>query len=178
MTLRLTLGCDPGQTGAIAILADGAVDGFVDMPTTARRAGGQQVNGTALADALREVLHRHAGAYVLAVVEQVNAMPNQGASSGFRFGQADGILRGVLGALRIGLVEVPPQMWKRHLRLTGCDKDAARTLAIQRFPSASSRLTRKKDIGRADALLIALWAETTEQVTRADAPRRLVLAAA
>lgn len=164
MTLRLTLGCDPGQTGAVAVLADGVVDRFIDMPTSPRRAGGMQVNGAALADELRETLRQHPGAHVLAVVEQVGAMPKQGSVSGFRFGQSDGVLRGVLGALRIGLIEVPPQMWKRHLRLTGQNKDAARTFAIQRFPEASPRLARKKDIGRADALLIALWAETTEQV--------------
>lgn len=164
MTLRLTIGCDPGQTGAVAVLADGAIDRFIDMPTSARRAGGQQVNGATLAEALRETLAAHPGASVLAVVEQVNAMPKQGSASGFRFGQSDGVLRGVLGALRIPMIEVPPQMWKRHLRLTGCDKDAARTMAIQRFPEAAPKLARKKDIGRADAVLVALWATITEQV--------------
>lgn len=164
MTYRLTLGVDPGQTGAVAVLADGVLDRFIDMPTTPRRAGGHQINAAALADSLRSVLREHPGAYALAVLEQVHAMPKQGGSSGFRFGQADGVVRGVLGALGIGYIEVPPQMWKRHQRLIGCDKDAARTLAIQRFPAAATQLTRKKDVGRADALLIALWAETTEQV--------------
>ena len=167
MTFRLTLGIDPGQTGAVAALADGRLDRFVDMPTSPRKAGGHQVSGAALATSLREILAAHPGAYVIAALEQVNAMPNQGSSSGFRFGQSDGVVRGVLGALGVGFVEVPPQMWKRHLRLTGCDKDAARTLAIQRFPGAAATLARKKDIGRADALLIALWAEMTEQVPRA-----------
>lgn len=167
MTFRLTLGIDPGQTGAVAALADGKLDCFVDMPTSPRKAGGHQVSGAGLAAHLRKIVAAHPGAYVIAVLEQVNAMPNQGSSSGFRFGQSDGVVRGVLGALGIGFIEVPPQMWKRHLRLTGCDKDAARTLAIQRFPAAAGSLARKKDVGRADALLIALWAETTEQVARA-----------
>jgi crossover junction endodeoxyribonuclease RuvC len=167
MTNRLVLGVDPGQTGAIAVLADGDVEGFIDMPTLPRRAGGFQVNAAELAASLRGVLQRFSGAYVLAVLEQVSAMPKQGGASGFRFGQSDGMVRGVLGALRIPIIEVPPQMWKRHLRLTGCNKDAARTLAVQRFPAAAPSLTRKKDIGRADALLIALWAELTEQVSRA-----------
>jgi crossover junction endodeoxyribonuclease RuvC len=167
MTNRIVLGVDPGQTGAVAVLADGDVDSFIDMPTLSRRAGGLQVNATELASSLRGVLQKFPGAYVLAVLELVSAMPKQGGSSGFRFGQSDGIVRGVLGTLRIPIIEVPPQMWKRHLRLTGCDKDAARTLAVQRFPNAAPSLTRKKDIGRADALLIALWAELTEQISSA-----------
>lgn len=167
MTHRLTLGIDPGQSGAIALLADGACAGFIDMPLVSRRAGGNEISGSLLAGTLRGVLQAHAGAYVLAVLEQVNAMPKQGVTSSFRFGQADGIVRGVLGALNIAWIEVPPQLWKRHLRLTGCDKDAARTLAIQRFPEHGALLARKKDVGRADALLMAVWAETTEQVSRA-----------
>lgn len=167
MTFRLTLGVDPGQTGAIAALADGVPAGFIDMPTIPRKAGGFQVNGSLLADRIRELLRQHQGASVLAVLEQVNAMPKQGGTSVFRFGQSDGIARGVLGALGIGYIEVPPQTWKRHLRLTGCDKDAARQQVIQRFPALSGQLARKKDIGRADALLVALWAELTEQVAAA-----------
>ncbi len=83
-------------------------------------------------------------------------MPGQGLASTFRFGQADGIVRGVLGALRIAFVEVPPATWKKHLRLDGAEKDVARSYAIQRFPAIADQLARKKDIGRADALLIAL----------------------
>lgn len=167
MTNRLTLGCDPGQTGAIAILADGEVAGFIDMPTMLRKAGGREVNALSLAAQLRGVLQTHRGAYVVAILESVHAMPRQGSSSGFRFGESFGIVKGVLAALGIGYVLVPPQMWKRHLRLTGCDKDAARTLVIQRFPQAAPSMTRKKDIGRADALLLAHWGETTEQVAKA-----------
>lgn len=166
MTNRLTLGVDPGQTGAIAALADGVPAGFIDMPTFARKAGGQQVDAASLAAKLRDVLMQHPGAYVVAILEQVNAMPDQGSASGFRFGQSDGIVRGVLGALGIGFVEVPPATWKRHLKLTGCEKDAARAQAIQRYPDAANDLGRKKDIGRADALLIALWGELTEQVAQ------------
>lgn len=167
MTLRLTLGVDPGQTGAIAMLADGRCAGFIDMPTSARKAGGNEVNGLQLAAQLRGVLQTHQGAYVVAIMEAVSAMPQQGVSSVFRFGESFGVVKGVLAALGIGYVLVPPQMWKRHLRLTGCDKDAARTLVIQRFPEAAPSMQRKKDVGRADALLIAHWGELTEQVSRA-----------
>lgn len=169
MTNRLTLGIDPGQTGAIAALADGVPAGFIDMPTLARRAGGLQVNAPLLAGQLRDMLARHPGAYVLAILEQVNAMPKQGGSSGFRFGQSDGIVRGVIGAIGIGYVEVPPQTWKRYMRLTGCDKDAARTQVIQRFPVLAPHLQRKKDVGRADAQLLALWGDLTDQVGQGSA---------
>lgn len=166
MTLRLTLGIDPGQTGCIAALADGKPAGFIDMPTLPRKAGGESIDPFTLAKKLRDLLALHPGAYVIAVFEQVNALPKQGVTSGFRFGQADGTARGVVGALGIAFIEVPPQTWKKYLRLTGCDKDAARTLVIQRYPEVADLLRRKKDVGRADALLIALWSELTEQVGR------------
>lgn len=167
MTLRLVLGCDPGQSGAIAVLADGEPAGFIDMPTMARKAGGHEVNAASLAAQLRGVMQQHRGAHVMAVVELVGSMPGQGLASTFRFGQSDGILRGVLAALGIGYITVSPVKWKNHYGLTGQDKDAARTLAIRRFPSAADQLARKKDGGRADALLLALWSHSTEQHARA-----------
>jgi len=169
MTFRLTLGIDPGQSGAIAAIADGKPAGFIDMPTKARKAGGEQVDPLVLSEKLRELMGQHPGAYVFAVLEQVSGMRGQGVSSTFRFGQADGVVRGVLGALGIGSIEVHPQVWKRYLRLTGMDKDAARTYVIERFPELAEQLKRKKDVGRADALLIGLWAEITEQVARRSA---------
>lgn len=164
MTMRVVLGIDPGQTGAISVLADGRPQCFIDMPLIARKAGGQQIDPYTLARRLREALAPHAGAYTLAVCEQVGAMPKQGGSSMFRFGQADGIARGVLGALGVPMIEVHPSAWKKHLRLDGSEKDVARGFAIQRFPEVADQLQRKKDIGRADSLLIALWAWQTEQV--------------
>lgn len=165
---RLTFGIDPGQSGAISVLADGKFERFVDMPTIPRNAGGMHVCGAQLANALREIMARHPGASMIAVLEAVSAMPKQGVTSVFRFGEGYGCIRGVLGALSIPFILVPPQTWKRYLRLTGCDKDAARTLAIQRVPAASAFLHRKKDVGRADALLLALWGEMTEQAPQRD----------
>ncbi len=167
MTLRLTLGVDPGQTGAIALLADGRSVGFIDMPVSARKAGGQEVNAAELAARVRGVLQQHSGAYVMAVLEAVHTMPKQGIVSAGRFMESFGIVKGVLAALGVGYILVPPQMWKKHLRLTGCDKDAARTLVIQRFPECAENMKRKKDVGRADALLMAHYAEITEQVAKA-----------
>lgn len=169
MTLRLTLGIDPGQTGAIAALADGEPAGFIDMPTHARAAGGQMVDAGKLAAAVRGMVMQHQGAYVYGVIEAVAARPGQGGSSMFRFGQSDGIVRGVFGALGILLIEVQPQTWKRYLRIEGkaADPDAARKYAMSVYPGTVDFLMRKKDSGRADGLCIARWAELTEQVARA-----------
>lgn len=167
MTLRVTIGIDPGQTGALAVLADGVFAAFVDMPTVSRAAGGLQIDATTLAASLRGIFGAHPGAHVFAVLEQVGAMPKQGVTSTFRFGESFGVVLGVLGALGIPHMQVRPDRWKRYLQLTGQEKDVARTLAIQRHPAAAMHLHRKKDVGRADALLIATWAEITEQVARA-----------
>lgn len=160
--MRLIIGCDPGQTGCLALLADGEPAGFIDMPTMPRAAGGNEVNAAALAAQVRGLLHMHQGADMLGVVELVGSMPGQGLASTFRFGQSDGILRGVLGAMGIGYITVAPVKWKNHFGLKGQPKDAARSLAIRRFPGVAQQLARKKDGGRADALLLALWAANTE----------------
>lgn len=148
----ICIGIDPGVTGAVAVLRDGIepID-VIDMPTVGRGAKGRQtVNAAALADFLRPY------ADGVAAIEQVSAMPGQGVSSTFRFGESFGAAQGVLAALRIRTLRPTPQTWKRHHTLIGKDKDAARALAIDLFPDAS--LARKRDVGRADALLIAAWA--------------------
>lgn len=167
MTQRISIGIDPGASGAIAVLGDGELISLVDMPTSTRKAGGQQVNAAEVGAFLRNVMSSHSGASLLAVIEQVSAMPGQGVSSMFRFGEAVGVVRGVLGALRVPLLSVTPQIWKRHYGLIGAEKDVARTKAIELFPGSSDLLSRKKDVGRADALLIATWAYTTEQAASA-----------
>ncbi len=91
----------------------------------------------------------------VAVVERVGPMPKQGVSSSFRFGQGVGLIQGVLLASAIRLIEVAPGVWKKHFRL-GPDKEQARALALKLFPGVGN-IGRKKDAGRAEALLIALW---------------------
>ena len=174
MTHRLVIGIDPGQSGAIALLADNHFAGFIDMPTMPRKTSGEEIDAAFLGRKLRDARSAHEGAYCVAVLEQVNAMPSipgkdgtrraMGASSAFRFGESYGVLKGVLGALNLPVVFVAPLTWKRRLRLEGTKKDFSRTAAIEWFPSATEYLQRKKDVGRADALLIAHWAELTEAV--------------
>lgn len=161
MTLRLTFGIDPGLTGALATLLDGEPGPLIDMPT--RKVGDwAEVNAQQLAFFLREVRGAHPGAYVSACVEKVGARPADGGTSAFRFGETAGKIKGALESLGIPYSRAIPAVWKRSMGLIGTDKDAARLLAIRRFPSAADRLKRKKDGGRADALLLALWHENTE----------------
>lgn len=146
----IVVGIDPGLTGAWA-----AIDGreFIaagDMPVMARSGGKRQVNAAELANVLR----RHNPARV--VLEQVHSMRGQGVASMFSFGMGYGTVIGVVAALGIPIVEVSPQAWKRSAKLIGADKDMARTRAIQAFPDAAAFLTRKKDVARAEAILIAL----------------------
>lgn len=154
--MRLTIGIDPGLTGAIAVLGDGEYRDVIDMPTVGRgKAGRQSVNTAELASYLRALVCGAGGADVCAVIEDVAARPGQGVTSMFRFGHACGAVDGVLGALRVRVARVSPARWKRHHGLLGAEKDASRGAAIDLYPSAP--LSRKRDHGRADALLLARW---------------------
>lgn len=146
----VTVGIDPGISGAIAIIY-GKDEGrkLEDMPVMAGTGKRQTVNGSALARLMP------LGNDVTCYLEQVAAMPGQGVSSMFSFGTSYGIVLGVMAAFGIPVVLVTPQAWKKHFNLIGKDKDMARALAQRLYPSAS--LGRKKDIGRADALLIARY---------------------
>ena len=115
---------------------------------------GQQVDPYALAGIIRTFVEK-SGEDISAVIEAVAAMPGQGVSSMFRFGESVGVVLGVLGALQIPLRWVTPQRWKKAAGIVGKDKDAARSLAIQLHPEVAELLKRKEDVGRADAALIA-----------------------
>lgn len=151
----MKIGIDPGLDGAIALLCDDNtyLDVF-DMPCMALSKTKRQVNAAEVANIFRQ----WGADYNLrqAVLEKVGAMPKQGVSSSFNFGHSYGIIKGVLHALLIPYVLITPQQWKKRAGLIGADKDMARTKAIQLYPQAP--LSRKKDIGRADAILIARYA--------------------
>jgi crossover junction endodeoxyribonuclease RuvC len=139
------LAIDPGLSGAYVVMDDDTtVVDIGDLPTVAK-----DIDGAALARMIRNYAPR------LAIVERVASMPKQGVASTFRFGLSTGVVHGVIQALDVPLMLVTPQLWKKYFRL-GPDKEKARLLAVQRFPDCAA-LTRKKDHGRAEALLIALW---------------------
>ena len=150
---KIILGFDPGQTGAVAAFDGERIEAVIDMPTMTRLHGkGNQVDPYTLATALIDLC---AGREATAVLEAVSAMPGQGVSSTFHFGESVGVVLGVLGALQIPVRMVTPAKWKKAAGLLGRDKDAARTLAIQLHPEVADQLARKKDTGRADAVGIA-----------------------
>tara|TARA_Y100000310_G_scaffold231980_1_gene234703 strand:+ start:2623 stop:3090 length:468 start_codon:yes stop_codon:yes gene_type:complete len=141
----MILAIDPGMRGALAMLyEDGGL--FVeDMPII-----GKEVNARAIADLLIEFPPDHAW------IEKVNAF-GMGRQSAFNFGQGVGACKGVIASLAIPYTEVVPPVWKKHFRLNR-DKDAARAAATRLFPDHGRLFTRKKDDGRAEAALIALYA--------------------
>ncbi|MBN7138983.1 hypothetical protein A7A76_07730 [Lysobacter enzymogenes] len=166
MTLRVAFGIDPGLSGAVWPLIDGEPGPFLDMPT--RKVGDWgEVDAAALVAWLRQVREAHPGAHFTACVEKVGAMPTDGATSAFRFGEGTGRIVGVLESLAIPYSRAIPAVWKRHYGLLGQGKDAGRELAIRLFPRAAGDLKRKKDNGRADALLLARWHESTQGWARA-----------
>lgn len=144
-----TVGIDPGITGALAFMQEGELMTVYDMPTTKTRSGKNQVSGNLLAETLRAERPDNAK------LEQVAARPGQGVTSMFNFGMGYGTVIGVLASLGIPYELVTPQAWKKAAGLVGADKDYARTKALQLYPDAE--LSRKKDIGRADAILIARY---------------------
>lgn len=157
----MILGIDPGLDGALALLAkDGErIHLLADMPTTTARQGKRAVDGALLADVVREAMtaSQAEGERLQAVVEKVGAMPGQGVSSMFAFGQGFGTLLGVLAALGVRYRLVTPATWKKSAKLIGQEKDAARQLALRLWPERSSDFQRKADVGRADAALIGYF---------------------
>lgn len=160
MTLRVTFGIDPGLSGAVAVLADGDPVEVFDLPVMAAAAH-NEVDAAKLGAWLRGQFHRHRGAYFCTGLERVRAMPaegrRQGTQSSMNFGEGFGKVKAVLEVLGIPYTLVEPAGWKRRYGLAGQDKDAARVLALTRFPALADQLQRKKDGGRADALWIALF---------------------
>ena len=142
------LGIDPGASGAIVLLEDGQPIEWTAMPTykvgTATR-----VNAAALYDFIASCCATHV------YIEQVHAMPGQGVTSMFNFGHSCGTVMGVIGAMGLPSTLVTPQAWKKAAGLIGKDKDAARSRAIQLWPTWKDLGTKAKGQALADAALIA-----------------------
>ena len=98
---------------------------------------------------------------VAVVVEQVNAMPGQGVTSMFNFGQTFGAIKGVCAALELPIFFVRPSKWKKYFELINASKDSSRTKAIEMYPSLSNHLAKKKDVNKSDAILIARYFNET-----------------
>ena len=148
------IGIDPGLSGAIAILENNKVLGIFDMPVMSEgKKNKRQLNSAQLVNIIKENIMKDEEISV--VVEQVNAMPGQGVTSMFNFGQTFGAIKGVCAALNLPIFFVRPSKWKRHFELINSSKDSSRTKVIEMYPSLSNQLTKKKDVNKSDAILIA-----------------------
>ena len=156
------IGIDPGLSGAIAILEDRKVLEIFDMPVMAEgKKNKRQLNSAQLVNIIKSNLEDADNTAV--VVEQVNAMPGQGVTSMFNFGQSFGILKGICSAMQLPMFFVRPAKWKKYFNLINSQKDASRTRAIEIFPYFSTQLSKKKDSNKADAILIASFYHETHQ---------------
>ena len=150
----IIIGVDPGISGAICVLKNGKIEELYDMPTMIDgKKNKRQVNGAEITNILQKELLDEEDAKV--VIEQVSAMPGQGVTSMFNFGQSFGVLKGICAALKIPVYFIRPLQWKKHFNLIKTNKDASRTKVIEAFPYISSKISKKKDSNKADAILIA-----------------------
>tara|TARA_Y100001935_G_C17200442_1_gene454777 strand:- start:227 stop:718 length:492 start_codon:yes stop_codon:yes gene_type:complete len=148
------IGIDPGLSGAIAVLEDKKVLGIYEMPVMAEgKKNKRQLNSAQLVDIIKNNIIE--SEEIAVVVEQVNAMPGQGVTSMFNFGQTFGAIKGVCAALELPIFFVRPSKWKKYFDLINSSKDSSRTKVIEMYPSLSSQLTKKKDVNKSDAILIA-----------------------
>jgi len=158
----LIIGIDPGITGAICFFENGEVKDVIDMPTMAEgKKNKRQINGRQIFNEITSRIKIYNSKYINVVVEQVSAMPGQGVTSMFNFGQSFGVIKGICAAMQLPIFFIRPAKWKKHFDLINSQKDASRTKAIEMFPKISSILSKKKDTNKADAILIASFYENT-----------------
>ena len=152
----LIIGIDPGISGSICFFKNGEINDVIDMPImTEGKKNKKQVNGSQIYNEISKRIKEIDSKDIKVVIEQVSAMPGQGVTSMFNFGQSFGILKGICSAMRLPMYFVRPLKWKKYFNLINSEKDASRTRAIEIFPYFSSNLSKKKDSNKADAILIA-----------------------
>ena len=152
----LIIGIDPGISGSICFFQDGKIIDVVEMPTmTEGKKNKKQVNGSQIFNEISDRIKKLDKKDIKVIIEQVSAMPGQGVTSMFNFGQSFGILKGICSAMQLPMYFVRPAKWKKYFNLINSEKDASRTKAIEMFPYFSSQLSKKKDSNKADAILIA-----------------------
>ena len=152
----LIIGIDPGITGSICFFEDGKILDVVEMPNMPEgKKNKRQVNGAQVFHEISSRIKNLTKENIKVIIEQVSAMPGQGVTSMFNFGQSFGILKGICSAMQLSMFFVRPTKWKKYFNLINSEKDASRTRAIEIFPYFSGQLSRKKDSNKADAILIA-----------------------
>ena len=160
----LIIGIDPGISGSICFFEDGRIIDVIEMPTmTDGKKNKRQVNGSQVYNEISKRIKKIDKKDIKVIIEQVSAMPGQGVTSMFNFGQSFGILKGICSAMHLPVYYVRPTKWKKYFNLINSEKDASRTRAIEIFPYFSSQLSKKKDNNKADAILIASFFFETYQ---------------
>ena len=155
------IGIDPGLSGAIAILENKKVLKIFDMPVMSEgKKNKRQLNSAQLVKYIKDNLDEKSKE-IIVVVEQVNAMPGQGVTSMFNFGQTFGAIKGICAALGLPIFFVRPAKWKKYFGLINSSKDASRTKVIEMYPYLSNQLSKKKDVNKSDAILIARFYSDT-----------------
>ena len=164
------MGVDPGAHGALALYCPNparvelqtgtrpAPVAMLDMPLDPKG----KVDAIALARAVLDLTAAIQFAVFPALVENVASRPRQAGA--FQFGLYTGIVHGVLATVGVPVVSVAPQVWKGAMGLLKNPgesyedgKDKSRALAMQLFPDLKDTFKRKKDDGRAEALLMAVY---------------------
>ena len=152
----LIIGIDPGISGAICFFENGQVKEIINMPVMADgKKNKRQINGPQTYNEILKRINNYPKKDITVVIEQVSAMPGQGVTSMFNFGQSFGVLKGICSAMQLSMFFIRPAKWKKYFGLIKTEKDASRTKVIEIFPYISSELSRKKDSNKADAVLIA-----------------------
>lgn len=160
----LIIGIDPGITGAICFFENGEVKDIIEMPNMADgKKNKRQINGPQIYNEISARIIDFPKKDVFVVIEQVSAMPGQGVTSMFNFGQSFGVIKGICSAMQLSMHFVRPVKWKKYFSLIKSEKDASRTKVIEIFPYISSQLSKKKDSNKADAILIASFFHNTYQ---------------
>ena len=136
-------GIDPGLSGAIALLENNKVLDVIELPVMSEgKKNKRQLNSAQLSNFISKNVENIDTTAV--IVEQVNAMPGQGVTSMFNFGQTFGAIKGITAALNLPIYFVRPSKWKKHFDLIKSSKDASRTKAIEIYPSLAEKLSKKK----------------------------------
>ena len=150
----IIIGIDPGLNGAIAVLENNKVLNIFDVPVMPEgKKNKRQINSAQLVKMLEEIIKNLDKNEVTVVVENVSAMPGQGVTSMFNFGQTFGAIKGICAALSLPIFFVRPAKWKKHFDLINSSKDSSRTKAIELYPTISDKLSKKKDVNKSDAIL-------------------------
>ncbi len=161
----LIIGIDPGISGSICFFKDGKILDVIEMPTmTEGKKNKKQVNSSQIYNEILIRIKEFEKKDIRVIVEHVSAMPGQGVTSMFNFGQSFGILKGICSAMQLPIYFVRPAKWKKYFNLINSEKDASRTRAIEIFPYFSSQLSKKKDSNKADAILIASFYYETYKI--------------